>query len=86
LQFQFFRSLCEIAGEEGPIHRCSIYNSKEAGKRLNAMLEMGRNQPWPVALENLTGSSAMDATAMLDYFAPLQDWLDEQNAARQCGW
>jgi peptidyl-dipeptidase A len=78
--------LCEIAGEEGPIHRCSIYNSKEAGKRLNAMLEMGRSQPWPVALENLTGSSALDATAMLDYFAPLQSWLDEQNAGRQCGW
>jgi peptidyl-dipeptidase A len=86
LQFQFFRSLCEIAGEEGPIHRCSIYNSKVAGKRLNALLEMGRSQPWPVALENLTGSSAMDATAMLDYFAPLQTWLDEQNDARQCGW
>jgi peptidyl-dipeptidase A len=86
LQFQFFRSLCEIAGEEGPIHRCSIYNSKEAGQRLNAMLEMGRSQPWPVALENLTGSSEMDATAMLDYFSPLQTWLDEQNAGRQCGW
>jgi len=86
LQFQFFQSLCEIAGEEGPIHRCSIYNSKEAGKRLNAMLEMGRSQPWPVALEILTGSTQMDATAMLNYFAPLQAWLDEQNAGRQCGW
>jgi len=28
----------------------------------------------------------MDATAMLDYFAPLQAWLDEQNQGRQCGW
>jgi len=86
LQFQFFRALCEIAGQEGPIHRCSIYNNKEAGKRLNEMLEMGRSQPWPVALQALTGSSKMDATAMLDYFAPLQQWLDEQNAGRQCGW
>jgi peptidyl-dipeptidase A len=86
LQFQFFRALCEIAGQEGPIYRCSIYNSKEAGRRLNEMLEMGRSQPWPVALEALTGSSRMDATAMLDYFAPLQAWLDEQNAGRQCGW
>ncbi|HLF29540.1 MAG TPA: M2 family metallopeptidase [Xanthomonadales bacterium] len=86
LQFQFFRALCEIAGEEGPIHRCSIYNSKAAGERLNAMLEMGRSQPWPLALEKLTGSKEIDATAMLDYFAPLQQWLDEQNAGRQCGW
>lgn len=86
LQFQFFKALCEIAGEEGPIHRCSIYNSKAAGDRLNAMLEMGRSQPWPVALEALTGSPDLDASAMLEYFAPLQQWLDEQNAGRQCGW
>ena len=86
LQFQFYRALCEIAGEEGPIHRCSIYNSKPAGARLNAMLEMGRSQPWPVALESLTGSRDLDAGALLDYFAPLQQWLDEQNTGRQCGW
>lgn len=86
LQFQFHRALCEIAGNEGPIHRCSIYGSKQAGERLNAMLEMGRSRPWPEALEALTGSPQMDATAILDYFAPLQAWLDEQNAERQCGW
>ncbi|HMB60323.1 MAG TPA: M2 family metallopeptidase [Xanthomonadales bacterium] len=86
LQFQFYKSLCEIAGEEGPIHRCSIYKSGAAGERLNAMLEMGASQPWPVALEALTGSPNMDATALLDYFAPLQAWLDEQNTDRACGW
>jgi peptidyl-dipeptidase A len=86
LQFQFHRSLCEIAGNEGPIHRCSIYGSKQAGERLNAMLEMGRSRPWPEALEALTGSPEMDATAILDYFTPLQDWLDEQNKGRECGW
>mgnify|MGYP001826435874 CR=1 FL=1 len=86
LQFQFHRSLCEIAGNEGPVHRCSIYGNKQAGKRLNAMLEMGRSQPWPVELEALTGQRNMDATAILDYFEPLMAWLDEQNQGRQCGW
>jgi peptidyl-dipeptidase A len=86
LQFQFHRALCEVAGNELPIHRCSIYGSAQAGQRLNAMLEMGRSQPWPVALQALTGSPEMDATAMLDYFAPLQAWLDKQNAGRSCGW
>ena len=86
LQFQFHRSLCEIAGDEGPVHRCSIYGSRQAGKRLNTMLEMGRSQSWPDELEALTGQREMDATAMLDYFAPLKDWLDEQNKGRQCGW
>lgn len=86
LQFQFFKALCDISGHEGPVHRCSFYGSEEAGRRLNALLEMGREKPWPDALEALTGSREMDATAVLDYFAPLKDWLDEQNAERQCGW
>jgi len=86
LQFQFHRSLCEIAADEGPIHHCSIYGNKQAGERLNAMLEMGRSQPWPDELEALTGQRDMDATAILDYFAPLKHWLDEQNQGRQCGW
>lgn len=86
LQFQFHRSLCEIAGDKGDIHRCSIYNNKEAGARLKAMLEMGASRPWPEALEALTGKDTMDATAILDYFAPLKVWLDEQNADRSCGW
>ena len=85
-QFQFFKSLCDISGHEGPVHRCSFYGSEAAGQRLNAMLEMGRTQPWPDALEALTGSREMDGTAVLDYFAPLKEWLDEQNADRQCGW
>ena len=86
LQFQFHRELCKLAGDTGPIHRCSIYNSKEAGKALNDMLEMGSSRPWQEALEKLTGSKEMDATAILDYFAPLQKWLDEQNKGRNCGW
>ena len=86
LQFQFHRALCEVAGVEGPLHRCSIFGSLEAGERLNTMLEMGASRPWPDALEMVTGQREMDATAILDYFAPLQAWLDEQNAGRSCGW
>ncbi len=86
LQFQFFKSLCEIAGNEGPIHRCSFYGSQQAGEKLNGLLELGRSQPWPVALQTLTGTDKLDAGPMLYYFAPLQAWLDEQNQGRSCGW
>ena len=86
LQFQFHRALCDVSGFEGPLHRCSIFGSDAAGTRLNTMLEMGASQPWPDALEVITGQREMDATAILDYFAPLQVWLDEQNANRSCGW
>ena len=86
LQFQFHRALCEAAGVHGPLHRCSIYGSTEAGGKLNAMLEMGASRPWPEALEVITGQRELDATAILDYFAPLKVWLDEENAGRTCGW
>ena len=86
LQFQFHRSLCQAAGIVGPLHRCSIFESGEAGRRLKAMLEMGASRPWPDALESISGSREMDATAILDYFSPLVEWLEEQNKDRQCGW
>ncbi len=86
LQFQFHRELCKTAGNTGPLHRCSIYGNAEAGRRLAATLEMGLSRPWPDALQALSGSRQMDATAILDYFAPLKAWLDEQNRGRQCGW
>ncbi|MGK7312685.1 MAG: M2 family metallopeptidase [Candidatus Longimicrobiales bacterium M2_2A_002] len=86
LQFQFHRALCEQAGDTGPLNRCSIYDNPEAGARLQEMMEMGMARPWQEALEALTGQREMDASAILDYFAPLQEWLDEQNQGRTCGW
>ncbi len=86
LQFQFHRALCQAAGFKGPLHECSIYGNKEAGKKLQAMLAMGASKPWPDALEALTGQRQMDATAVLDYFAPLQKFLAEANKGQQCGW
>jgi peptidyl-dipeptidase A len=86
LQFQFHRALCQAAGQTGPLNRCSIYDNKEAGRRLEKMLAMGQSRPWPDALEALTGQREMDATAIADYFAPLKKWLDEQNAGHPVGW
>jgi peptidyl-dipeptidase A len=86
LQFQFHRSLSKIAGCTGPLNRCSIYGSQEAGRRLNDMLEMGASQPWQDALQTLTGQHQMDATAIRDYFEPLQRWLDQQNRGKPLGW
>ena len=86
LQFQFHRGLCEAAGQKGPLHRCSIYKSKAAGERLNKMLSMGKSKPWPEALQAISGQRQMDATAILDYFAPLKKWLDEQNQGEKLGW
>jgi peptidyl-dipeptidase A len=85
-QFEFHRALCDISGNTDPIHRCSIYNNKDAGAALNTVLEMGSSQPWQAAYKVLTGNEQMDATAILDYFAPLHTWLKDKNQGKQCGF
>ena len=86
LEFQFHRALSKAAGCTAPLHRCSIYESKTAGAKLNATLSLGLSKPWPDALEAMTGSRQMDASAILDYFKPLQTWLEEQNKGVAVGW
>ena len=86
LQFQFYKAACDISGWKGPLHRCSFYGNKEVGRRLNAMLAMGASKPWPDALEAFTGTREISGTAMVQYFAPLQAWLKQQNQGKQCGW
>jgi peptidyl-dipeptidase A len=88
LQFQFYRAMCREAGYTGPLHKCSFYGNKQAGAKFAKMLEMGQSRPWPEALKALTGEDKMDGTAMMEYFAPLKKWLDEQNAAANAkpGW
>jgi peptidyl-dipeptidase A len=86
LQFQFYRALCREAGYTGPLHRCTFYGSKEAGARLERMLEAGMSQPWQQTLFEMTGEREMDAGAMMEYFAPLKAWLDRQNQGKPVGW
>jgi peptidyl-dipeptidase A len=86
LQFQFHKALCDAAGYQGPLHECSIYGNKEAGKKFQAMLSHGASQPWQDTLAELTGKREMDASAIIQYFDPLMGWLKEQNQGKQCGW
>ena len=86
-QFQFHRALCKAAGHTGPLDKCSIYGNKEAGKRLMAMLSLGASKPWPEALATLSpGETKADATALLEYFAPLRGYLKDQIKGEKCGW
>ena len=86
LQFQFYKGLCDAAGYKGPLYNCSFYGNKAAGQKFWAMLEKGASQPWQATLKELTGGEKMDAGAVLEYFAPLQDWLKQQNEGPTCGW
>jgi len=86
LQFQFYKSLCDASGHKGPLYECSFYGNKEAGRKYWAMLGKGASQPWQKTMKELTGGEKMDGSAVLEYFAPLQTWLKQQNEGQSCGW
>ncbi|TYT25486.1 M2 family metallopeptidase [Luteimonas viscosa] len=86
LQFQFYKALCDAAGYQGPLYECSFAGNKAAGEKFWAMLSKGNSQPWQRTMAELTGGEQMDASAVLEYFAPLQEWLKTQNEGKTCGW
>jgi peptidyl-dipeptidase A len=85
-QFQFHKALCQAAGYVGPLDQCSIHDNRAAGAKLAAMLSLGASRPWPDALELVGAGRKADAGPMLEYFAPLREWLAAENKGRQCGW
>uniref|UniRef100_A0A914X9H7 Angiotensin-converting enzyme n=1 Tax=Plectus sambesii TaxID=2011161 RepID=A0A914X9H7_9BILA len=87
-QFQFYKAMCKAANQTDALYKCDFYNSKEAGDLLSSMLQLGSSLPWPQAMQKITGQQYLDASAMLEYFKPLQDWLRNENVkAGDCyGW
>ena len=51
-------------------------------------MQLGRSKPWPEALEAVTGQRELSATALRDYFQPLEDWLRRENQQNKytIGW
>jgi len=86
MQYQFHEALCNEIEFDGLLHECSIYGSKKAGDKIISTMAMGESLPWQDAFENLTGSRKLSGKSILNYYAPLKDWLDEQNKNRTCGW
>lgn len=63
-------------------HATNYYASKETGKFLHKLLSPGASVDWREHLKESIGSE-MSAKPMVDYFAPLMNWLKEQNKGRK---
>ncbi len=86
MQYQFHEALCNLIDYDGYLHECSIFGNKEAGDRIITTMAMGQSLPWQDAFENLTGSRQLSGKSIMNYYAPLKEWLDEENKNRTCGW
>uniref|UniRef100_T1IX26 Angiotensin-converting enzyme n=1 Tax=Strigamia maritima TaxID=126957 RepID=T1IX26_STRMM len=91
MQVQFHEALCKFQNGGqllSLVHHCDIYGSKVAGAKLKEMLSLGSSQPWPAILEMLTGEREVTAKPLLRYYAPLHDWLIQENTrlGNYVGW
>ena len=68
-----------------PPQACDLGASPEAGAFLRRIMAKGATEDWRAVLRETTGED-LSARAMLEYFAPLRAWLEEQNRGRQIGW
>ncbi|XP_075976218.1 angiotensin-converting enzyme-like [Anticarsia gemmatalis] len=79
LEFQILLSLCKRANHTGPLHECSIYGVKEAGKLLSDGMALGASEDWRTVLYTITGERDLSTDGILQYFAELQKFLKEEN-------
>jgi peptidyl-dipeptidase A len=86
LEFQFHRALCKEAGFTGPLNRCSLNGNKAAAAKRAKMLAMGESPRGMRHWKPSADHASMDASAILDYFAPLKKCLDEYNKGHNVGW
>ena len=68
-----------------PPQSCNYADNKEVGTWLNNILKKGGTEDWRKVLKEATGED-ISTRAMMDYFKPLMNWLEEQNKGRQIGW
>lgn len=60
----------------------NYYGNKQIGKFIAEIMKPGATGDWKKLLKDKTGSE-LSAKAMLDYFAPLMDYLKKENAGRK---
>jgi peptidyl-dipeptidase A len=80
LLFQFHNYIAKNILKQDP-HNTNYWGSKEVGKFLEKLMYPGASVDWREHLKKNLGEE-MSAKGMVEYFAPLLDYLKEQNKGR----
>lgn len=81
LLFQFHDHIAKNILHQDP-HATNYYGNKDVGKFISELMKPGATGDWRKLLKDKTGSD-ISAKAMLEYFAPLMEYLKKQNAGRK---
>jgi peptidyl-dipeptidase A len=66
-------------------HNCNYFGNKEVGTWLWDLLKLGGTKDWRKVIKEKTGEE-ISSKAMLEYFKPVMEYLQKQNAGRETGW
>ena len=81
---QLHRYICQDILKQD-VRSANYYGNKSVGMYLDSVLRLGATRDWAQVMREATGDD-LSSEAMLEYFAPLQAWLEEQNEGREIGF
>jgi len=84
IQYQLHDYIARKILHQDP-HSCNYYGNKEVGKFLSDILKLGATRDWREVIKQATGEE-LSTRAMVDYFKPLQAYLEQQNKGRNTSW
>lgn len=80
LLFQMHNHIAKNILHQDP-RNTNYYGNTGVGDFLRTLMAPGASRPWRDVLRETTGQE-LNANAMMEYFAPLHSWLQEQNRGR----
>jgi peptidyl-dipeptidase A len=84
LKFQLHDHIAREILKQDP-RRCNHAGHPEVRAFLEGIMKPGATRDWRVLLREATGED-LSTRAMVEYFRPLQKWLEKQNRGRTIGW
>jgi len=84
IKYQLHDHICKKIMHADP-HACSYYGHKEVGDFLRSILRQGATRPFNDVIREATGAP-LSTRAMMEYFKPLDAWLDRELQGKPVGW
>jgi peptidyl-dipeptidase A len=84
IKFQLHNYIAKNILHQDP-HHCNYFGNKEVGAWLSGLLKLGATRDWREVMKEKTGEE-ISPSGMLEYFAPLLEYLKKENAGRTVSW
>ncbi len=84
LKYQLHNTIAKKILHQPP-NACNYYGHEEVGDFLRSILEQGATRDWRELIVEATGEP-LSTRPMMEYFAPLMEWLQKENEGRKKGW